>query len=109
MQYFKEVKLDEHLLYATEIATLYNVRTYPSGKPAKGLISSLLNEYLELVGLDKDQLYYHTVSGYMVKVYSQQVYSLVMNKFFREIYLKYNKDDLYIEYEHKNRKYKITV
>lgn len=111
MIFYKEVEVEEHCLYAREIAELYNLRTAKSGKPAANFVSALLAKHIKEYNLEKDQLYYHTFTGNMVKAYPKKLYTVVMNRFFRDIFYRYplasTGDE--VEYKLNHKTYKLTI
>lgn len=75
--YYNKVEKQEHLLYASEIAYSYGLKTI-NDKPATSLVSSLLDNYIKEKKLEDKQLYYKTHKGFMTKVYPMSIYSEVM-------------------------------
>lgn len=110
MEFYKKVKVKEHLLYASEIAKLYGIYSYTSNKPASNFVSILLAEHIENTNFQDEQLYYHTASGYMVKAYSKDTYQSAMNRFFRKISQYGNiNSDTKITYNIRNKNYYIRI
>lgn len=81
MIYYKEVECEEHMLFATEIAKIYNVYT-KSNKAAASFVSAYLKE--QMIAHGEEQLMYNTVKG-LSNVYPARVYKLAMKELIDEI------------------------
>lgn len=89
--YYKEIKSEEHMLYATEIAELAGIYSL-TDKPATALVSSVLYEHINSLK-NYEQCYY--LSGNYNrknKVYPKNIYVDAIMNFFRKITLVYGED-----------------
>ena len=95
--YYKEVKVEEHMLYAGEIANLFKIETI-NGLPATNLVSAVLKEYIETLD-DYEQVFYINSHGYKNKVYPASIYGEAMAAFMTCVINKYPNEDLYLDNE----------
>ena len=95
--YYKEVKVEEHMLYAGEIANLFKIETI-NGLPATNLVSAVLKDYIESLD-DYEQIFYINSHGYKNKVYPVSIYGEAMAAFMTCVINKYPNEDLYLDNE----------
>lgn len=82
--YYKSVKSNEHMLYASEIADMCGILSV-ANMPASRLITAILNRYIEKHNIKHEQLYYLTRSGFMTKVYPKDIYENAIIDFSKEL------------------------
>lgn len=85
-KYYKEIILEEHMLYPTEIAQIAGL-TSVSGKPASLLVSAILQDYIKT--LDNYEQYYYIVGNRRNKVYPIEVYTPAILNFLQSIVEEY--------------------
>jgi hypothetical protein len=100
--YYNKINLEEHMLYASEIAYIYGIMTV-NNNPATNLVSTLLDDYVKKNNLTKYQLYYKTQKGFMTKVYPMDIYSEVMCDFAKSLAQKYE------SFTDKNKIFKVNI
>jgi hypothetical protein len=76
----KKVELEEHMLSASEIATIYNIFTVEGKQPHGLMISALLRQFIDKTNLNVAEYYYPHSRGAM-RVYPEMVWKPAMNKF----------------------------
>lgn len=86
--YYKPVKSNEHMLYASEIADMYGILT-TNNNPATRFIAAIIEDYIRRYKIEYEQLYYLTIRGFMTKVYSKEIYHAAMVKFAEELFKEY--------------------
>ena len=86
--YYKKIEKEEHMLYASEIALMFNLYSV-NDKPATNFVSALLGEYIKDNKLEEDQLYYVTSKGFVTKVYPKDIYFKAIKKLKHELYEEY--------------------
>ena len=72
MIYYKAVEEDEHLLYAKEIAMIYE-NDLTSRK-----VTNIIKKYITENNIEYEQLYYETRNG-LCKVYPRKIYRPAIN------------------------------
>lgn len=98
--YYQPVANEEHMLYASEISTLYGIVT-ESGKPASRVVSHYLKKYCVLHKIMP--LFYPTKNG-LTQVYSREIYANAMREFISNA-----KYQTLLEYSINNKKFKFMI
>ena len=81
-QYWEPIVLEEHMFYASEIAQLYQIYSINTTmtNPHGGLVTAILQEYVDSCVPSYQQRYYYTAHG-MVKVYPHEIYHVAITNF----------------------------
>lgn len=80
--YYKEVQIEEHMLYASEIATMYGIcLTVGDNKPHAQLVTSIIDDYVKAYAPQIEPLFYR--SKFMARVYPEALYLPAIYRFFK--------------------------
>lgn len=88
--YYSKHELEEHMLYAEEVAILVGLETAngkPHGKFVHAYLTDFANKYIEYY----QPLYYLNKHGTLKKVYSKHVYLIAFKKLYSDILVEDNK------------------
>lgn len=86
--YYVPIQLEDHLLYSSEIASKYRIKSDKNGTPHAQLISMVINDYLAQYEVNAGDIYYQTSHG-LAKVYPKEIYEPAMGQFLKK-YTQYN-------------------
>lgn len=75
----KKIECDEHMLSASEIATMYGIQT-ESKQPHSLMVSAILREYVRKTNLNIAEYYYQHSRGCM-RVYPELLWKPAMSEF----------------------------
>lgn len=101
--YYSKHEINEHMLYAEEIAKYFGiVTTYE--KPHSTFIHAYLNFYAEKNIKDYQQLYFMNKYGSLKKVYPRALYLIAIGVLFKETLTEVNKN---YEVQIGNKTYKV--
>lgn len=87
----KKVELDEHMLSASEIATLYSIVTVESKQPHSLMVSAVIREHIRANNMNISEYYYPHSRGCM-RVYPVMLWKPIMDKFIYDNDLDINKE-----------------
>lgn len=107
--YYKEIKIEEHMLYPSEIAQIAGLYSL-SDKPATLLVSAILQEHIKT--LDNYEQYYYVTKNNKNKVYSMEVYKPAMLNFFKSLIEEYGDslpDKIQRNINNKNYSFKFNI
>lgn len=82
-KYFIEVFSEEHMLFAKEIASLYDIMD-SKGNPNYSLVGKAINEYIKENNIEYNQLFYNTKNG-LRKVFPKHIYIPAL-KYYKDKY-----------------------
>jgi hypothetical protein len=80
--YLQPVELEEHMLFATEIAEIYTERLkYTSMRATPSEVHSIIKKYYERRQIEIPRFYYPTKKG-VTRVYSKDIYEPAMEDYY---------------------------
>jgi hypothetical protein len=79
--YYQSLESEEHMLFATEIAKLYNLML--ANQPRNRLVSSVLRRYIKNHLPSYESFYYKTKYG-LVECFPEWLYKPAMDEYLKE-------------------------
>ena len=82
--YYKPINLEEHMLYSSEIANMYEL-TLPNGNPRTRLVTNVIRKYIHENLIDPPYVsyYYETKHG-LREVYPEGLYKPAIETYMKE-------------------------
>ena len=76
--YYMKITSNEHMLYASEIAKMYNINS-TTGKPHYSLVKTVIVDYMKDNNFEYIPLFYNTKNG-LKEVFSKKHYEPAISK-----------------------------
>lgn len=78
-KYYKETMLDEHMLYASEIAEKFNI-VDKNNIPSARVVAANIKQYISKNNLEVDKIFYSTKYG-LQRVYPFHIYNEMVKEY----------------------------